>query len=310
MTSVHGTQLDIPTPDGVADAYLAHPDDGTPHPGVLLYMDAFGLRPSLEEMARRLAGHGYTVLVPNVMYRAGRAPVVDLPEFIDPSERPEIFAQLSPIMQAFTPDLAMRDAGAYLDWLAASPLVADGPVGTTGYCMGGVLGIRTAAAYPDRIGAAASFHMRPSGHRCRGQPAPARRTQHGGAVLRPRRPRSLDVGRADREPGTDPGRRRCVLPQRAVRGCPARLHPDGHRRVQLRGGSASLAQSAGALRPCGSDSVRPFGESADLTRGRRPRREHRLAASTRRLNRPYPAAPRRRAAESRSSGGADHTVLA
>ncbi|MGW2412979.1 dienelactone hydrolase family protein [Streptomyces tubercidicus] len=158
MTSVHGTRLDIPTPDGVADAYLAHPDDGTPHPGVLLYMDAFGLRPSLEEIARHLAGHGYTVLVPNVMYRAGRAPVVDLPEFIVPSELPEIFAQLSPIMQAFTPDLAMRDAGAYLDWLAASPLVADGPVGTTGYCMGGVLGIRTAAAYPDRIGAAASFH--------------------------------------------------------------------------------------------------------------------------------------------------------
>lgn len=61
-------------------------------------------------------------------------------------------------MQALTPELAMRDAGAYLDWLAASPLVTDGPVGTTGYCMGGVLGIRAAAAYPDRIGAAASFH--------------------------------------------------------------------------------------------------------------------------------------------------------
>ncbi|MGW7573421.1 dienelactone hydrolase family protein [Streptomyces sp. NPDC054765] len=158
MTSVHGAPLDIPTADGVADAYLAHPDDGEPHPGVLLYMDAFGLRPSLEAMARRLAGHGYTVLVPNVLYRAGRAPVVDLPEFIDPAQRPEIIGQLVPIMQTLTPDLAMRDAGAYLDWLAASPLVTDGPLGTTGYCMGGVLGIRTAAAYPDRIGAAASFH--------------------------------------------------------------------------------------------------------------------------------------------------------
>ncbi|MEU8912735.1 dienelactone hydrolase family protein [Streptomyces nigrescens] len=158
MKSVHGASLDIPTPDGFADAYLAHPDDGKPHPGVLLYMDAFGLRPSLEELAGRLAGHGYTVLVPNVLYRAGRAPVVDLPDFIAPSHLPEIFEQLSPSMQALTPDLAMRDAGAYLDWLAASPLVTDGPVGTTGYCMGGVLGIRTAAAYPDRIGAAASFH--------------------------------------------------------------------------------------------------------------------------------------------------------
>lgn len=79
MASVHGASLDIPTPYGVADAYLAHPDDGKPHPGVLLYMDAFGLRPSLEELAGRLAGHGYTVLVPNVLYRAGRAPVVDRP---------------------------------------------------------------------------------------------------------------------------------------------------------------------------------------------------------------------------------------
>ncbi|MGA5564565.1 dienelactone hydrolase family protein [Streptomyces platensis] len=158
MTSVHGALLDIATPDGAADAYLAHPDDGTPHPGVLFYMDAYGLRPALKEMARRLAGHGYTVLVPNVLYRAGRAPVVDLPDFIGPSERSEVFQRLSPVMRALTPDRAMRDAGAYLDWLAASPLVTDGPMGTTGYCMGGVLGIRTAAAYPDRIGAAASFH--------------------------------------------------------------------------------------------------------------------------------------------------------
>ncbi|WP_260636942.1 dienelactone hydrolase family protein [Streptomyces angustmyceticus] len=158
MTSVHGGSLDIPTPDGVADAYLAHPDDGAPHPGVLLYMDAFGLRPSLEEMAKRLAGHGYTVLVPNVFYRSGRAPLVELPDAIDPSQRPEIFEQLFPIMQTLTPEPAMRDAGAYLDWLAASPMVTDGPVGTTGYCMGGVLAVRTAAAHPDRVAAAAAFH--------------------------------------------------------------------------------------------------------------------------------------------------------
>ncbi|MGX1849569.1 dienelactone hydrolase family protein [Streptomyces sp. NPDC055299] len=158
MTSVHGISLDIPTPDGIADAFLAHPGDGAPHPGVLLYMDAFGLRPALEEIARRLAGHGYTVLVPNVLYRAGRAPVVDLPDFIDPSQRPELFKPLFALVQSLSPDLAMRDAGAYLDWLAASPLVAEGPVGTAGYCMGGVLGLRTAAAHPDRIAAVASFH--------------------------------------------------------------------------------------------------------------------------------------------------------
>ncbi|MFE7311829.1 dienelactone hydrolase family protein [Streptomyces sp. NPDC057555] len=158
MTNVHGESFDLPTPDGTADAYLAHPDDGAPHPGVLLYMDAFGLRPALEAMARRLAGHGYTVLVPNVFYRSGRTPLVELPEHINPAERPEIFATLMPIMQSFTPDMAVRDAGAYLDWLAASPLVADGPVGTAGYCMGGALAVRTAAAYPDRIAAAAAFH--------------------------------------------------------------------------------------------------------------------------------------------------------
>ncbi|KUL36817.1 dienelactone hydrolase [Streptomyces sp. NRRL F-4489] len=158
MTNVHAASLDLPTPDGTADAYLAHPDDGAPHPGVLLYMDAFGLRPALEEMARRLAGHGYTVLVPNVLYRAGRAPLVELPDHINPAERPDIFGKLAPIMQALTPERAMRDAGAYLGWLAGSPLVSDGPVGTTGYCMGGVLAVRTAAAFPDRVAAAASFH--------------------------------------------------------------------------------------------------------------------------------------------------------
>ncbi|MFJ9850448.1 dienelactone hydrolase family protein [Streptomyces sp. NPDC101150] len=158
MTSVHGTPLDVPTPDGIADAYLAHPDDGRPRPGVLLYMDAFGLRPSLEAMARRLAGHGYTVLVPNVLHRSGRAPVVELPEFIDPARRPEIFQRLFPLLQSLTPDLVVRDAGAYLAWLAASPLVSDGPVGSTGYCMGGGLALRTAAAFPDRVGAAAAFH--------------------------------------------------------------------------------------------------------------------------------------------------------
>ncbi|MER7154420.1 dienelactone hydrolase family protein [Streptomyces lydicus] len=158
MTAVHGEHLNLTTPDGVADAYLAHPDDGRPHPGVLLYMDAFGLRPSLEEMAKRLAGHGYTVLMPNVLYRAGRAPLVDLPDFIDGPQAAAIFERLFPLIRALTPELAMRDAGAYLDWLAASPLVAEGPVGTTGYCMGGVLAIRTAAAHPDRIAAAAAFH--------------------------------------------------------------------------------------------------------------------------------------------------------
>ncbi|MGW0601934.1 dienelactone hydrolase family protein [Streptomyces sp. NPDC002776] len=158
MTVVQGTAVGIATGDGTADAYLAHPGDGAPHPAVLLYMDAFGLRPRLRAMADRLAGAGYTVLVPNVFYRHGRAPVVELPEFIDPSARPEIFERLGPVMRALTPELAMRDAGACLAWLAESPVAAEGPVGLTGYCMGARLALLTAGTYPERIAAAAGFH--------------------------------------------------------------------------------------------------------------------------------------------------------
>ncbi|MFJ5223161.1 dienelactone hydrolase family protein [Streptomyces sp. NPDC088400] len=157
-TAVHGSSVDIPTQDGTADAYLTHPDDGAPHPAVLFYMDAFGLRPHLKKMADRLASAGYTVLVPNVVYRSGRAPLVPLPDFINPAERPEIFESIRPAMATLTPEAAMRDAGTYLDWLAASPLTNGGPVGVTGYCMGAGLALRTAGAHPDRVAAAAGFH--------------------------------------------------------------------------------------------------------------------------------------------------------
>lgn len=158
MTAVQATSVQIPTPDGVADAHLAHPDDGRPHPAVLFYMDAFGLRPHLTGMADRLASAGYAVVVPNAFYRHGRSPVVDLPEFIDPGSRPEIFEKIGPIMQSLTPELAMRDAGAYLDWLRTRPEASEGPVGITGYCMGAALALRTAGTHPDRVAAAAGFH--------------------------------------------------------------------------------------------------------------------------------------------------------
>ncbi|WP_327128423.1 dienelactone hydrolase family protein [Streptomyces sp. NBC_01727] len=158
MTAVRGTSVDIPTQDGTADAYLTHPDDGTPHPAVLLYMDAYGLRPHLKEMADRVARAGYTVLVPNVFYRHGRAPVVELPDVIDSARRPEIFERLGPIITSLTPDLAMRDADAYLRRLTACPLTTDGPVGITGYCMGAGLALRTAGTYPERVAAVAGFH--------------------------------------------------------------------------------------------------------------------------------------------------------
>ncbi|MFD9697922.1 dienelactone hydrolase family protein [Lentzea sp. NPDC059081] len=158
MTAVRGTTVDVTTADGVADAYVAHPDGDGPFPAVLFYMDAFGLRPHLEKMADRLAAEGYLVLVPNVFYRAGRAPVVELPDFIDPAARPGLFEQIMPMLRSLTPEGLMSDARAYLGWLADSPLAAGGPVGITGYCMGAGLALRTAGTYPDRVAAAAGFH--------------------------------------------------------------------------------------------------------------------------------------------------------
>ncbi|GHJ40580.1 dienelactone hydrolase family protein [Streptomyces sp. TS71-3] len=158
MTSVQGTAVDIVTEDGTADAYFTHPSGDLPRPGVLLYSDAFGLRPHLRSMADKLAGAGYSVIVPNLFYRHGRTPVFELPELIDLSTRSDLFEQLGPVLRALTPDLAMRDAKAYLAWLADSPLVNDGPVGLTGYCLGARLSLLTAGTYPDRVAAAAGFH--------------------------------------------------------------------------------------------------------------------------------------------------------
>ncbi|WP_327658310.1 dienelactone hydrolase family protein [Streptomyces sp. NBC_00483] len=150
--------MQIPTADGRADAFVAFPDDGARHPGVLLYMDAFGVRPVIEELARELAGHGYYVLVPNVYYRRGASPVVEIPEHISEENRPEVIGRLMPLLQEHTAERALSDAEAFVDYLCAQPEVAEGPIGTTGYCMGAALALRTAAARPDRVGAVAGFH--------------------------------------------------------------------------------------------------------------------------------------------------------
>lgn len=150
--------LQIPTPDGQADAFAAFPDDGAPHPGVLLYSDAFGLRPELEDKARELAGHGYYALVPNLYYRHGPAPVVELPEYIGEEVRPAVIAQLMPLLEAHTTEHAQRDADAYLRFLTTQPEVSEGPVAVIGYCIGTLFAMRTAAAHPDQVAAVAGFH--------------------------------------------------------------------------------------------------------------------------------------------------------
>ncbi len=152
---MHSENIEVTTPDGVADAYLTRPDDDGSHPPVLFIIDAFGLRPRIEEMADRIAARGYVVLAPNVFYRAGRAPVIPLPDFSDPDNRGRFFQQVRPLMEQLTPEAIARDGGAYLDYLADA---APGPVAITGYCMGARLGWRIAAAHPDRVAALGGFH--------------------------------------------------------------------------------------------------------------------------------------------------------
>ncbi|MBJ6641746.1 dienelactone hydrolase family protein [Streptomyces sp. DHE7-1] len=150
--------LHIPTADGRADAFAAFPDDGERHPGVLMYADGFGIRPVVRELARELAGHGYYVLVPNLFYRHGPAPVIELPEYIGEDARPGVFARLMPLIEAHTTERVLSDASAYIEFLTTRPEVGTGPVAVTGYCIGGLLAMRTAAAHPGRVAAVAGFH--------------------------------------------------------------------------------------------------------------------------------------------------------
>jgi carboxymethylenebutenolidase len=148
--------VDIKTPDGTSDCAFVYPETGA-HPAVLIWPDAFGLRPSFREMAKRLAAEGYAVLVPNPFYRVQKAPVIaDVPHFDFQKDR----AKLTPLMGSInTAGNAEKDATAYIAWLDQQKEVDKAKkVGTQGYCMGGPLIVKTAATVPNRVGAAASFH--------------------------------------------------------------------------------------------------------------------------------------------------------
>jgi carboxymethylenebutenolidase len=152
------SDVTVKTPDGTCDAAFVHPASGA-YPGVILWADALGLRPTIRDMAKRLAADGYSVLVPNPFYRVSKAPQFMTAATLD-FKKPETMDRIRPLMSSITAAGAVeKDAPAYVAFLDAQPQVDNAKkIGTQGYCMGGALVVRTAAAAPERIGAGASFH--------------------------------------------------------------------------------------------------------------------------------------------------------
>jgi carboxymethylenebutenolidase len=149
------TDVQVTTPAGVCDAALIHPPKGS-WPGVILFADVFGLRPTMRDMAKRLAADGFTVLVPNPFYRTSKPPGLSIDiDFNNPADRAKIDVLRAPL----TNDAVMQDATAYVTFLDSQASVnKKAKMGVFGYCMGGPMTMQAAAANPDRIGAGASFH--------------------------------------------------------------------------------------------------------------------------------------------------------
>jgi len=149
--TVTESDVNVTTPDGAADCYFVRPASGTAA-GVLMWPDIFGLRPAFRQMGKRLAEAGYAVLVVNPFYRVKKAPTAD-----QGGATP--IQDLMPLARALNETTHMTDAKAFVAWLDGQPSVAKNrKIGTQGYCMGGPIAFRTAAAVPDRVGAVASFH--------------------------------------------------------------------------------------------------------------------------------------------------------
>src|SRR5580765_5361244 len=149
--TVTEAEVSVTTPDGTADCYFAHPASGTA-PAVLVWPDIFGLRPAFRQMGKRLAESGYSVLVVNPFYRVKKAPTAE-------AGGATPIQQVMPLARGLNETTHMTDAKAFIAWLDGQPSVAKNrKVGTQGYCMGGPIAFRTAAAVPDRVGAVATFH--------------------------------------------------------------------------------------------------------------------------------------------------------
>ncbi|UKA76022.1 dienelactone hydrolase family protein [Arthrobacter sp. FW306-07-I] len=152
--------IEIPAADGAAEALVARPTNGTgPFPGVIFYMDAFGLRPRIQEMAQRIADWGYVVLAPNVFYREGTAGELAPAGDMTSQEGREAAGKAAfPRVGRLTSDKALPDIDAWVSALRELDGVAPGPIGTTGYCMGARLAVRTATSHPDQVAACGGFH--------------------------------------------------------------------------------------------------------------------------------------------------------
>jgi carboxymethylenebutenolidase len=153
---VRDADVQVQTPSGVCDAALVHPQSQGHWPAVILFPDAFGLRPTMRDMAKRLARDGYTVLVPNPYYRSTRAPGIETGfDFSNAADRQKLSALRAPL----TSDAVMQDATAYVAFLDSQASVDKAAkIGVVGYCMGGPMTMQAAAALPKRVGAGASFH--------------------------------------------------------------------------------------------------------------------------------------------------------
>jgi carboxymethylenebutenolidase len=147
--------ITIQTKDGSCPSYVYRPTGNGPWPAVLVFMDGIGIRPAMLELGERLASHGYFVLLPDLYYRSGPYEPMDARAvFTDPEQRKVLAAKFGLATQANV----MSDTRAFLDYLAAEPDAKPGRIGTTGYCMGGLMSLTAAGTYPDRIAAAASYH--------------------------------------------------------------------------------------------------------------------------------------------------------
>lgn len=150
--------LNLEVRGGLCDSYVSYPDQVNNMPGVILYMDAIGIRQRIFDMADRIAEQGYFVLAPNLFYRVKKAPIVDYETLLKPENRQELFKQIFTIAPQLTTEMGKDDAEDFLGYICSQPQVNARKIGAVGYCMGGGNALRAAGNFPKTFQSAASFH--------------------------------------------------------------------------------------------------------------------------------------------------------